>query len=493
MTRHRFAPLAVLLILSVTIAGCDWTQAGFNGSNAGSQTFNTAFSPETIGSLHAEWTATIPNSTASKLAVAGDTIFASSQVPGRFMSVGNTIPGAGDDPTTTTSTTTTLPTGPPPAPPFEALNAADGTVRWTAGSEVVTDTGDQGQCITDSSAQSPLVLAGVVYGMTTSSTCAQSPMSAFGSTSTLDSSTGAVVSTDPDHLLIGDPVGDRRAVYTTRMSNPVGSSPRTFDVTGSDGFEFSSPRGYALGGAAIDSNSLFVMDDMGRLYAVDRTTGAVKWTGADQDIDRSYTPSVGDGMVFLSTSGRLLAFDIAGIRGCTTTAGATSCAPVWNDSLYSPNGPQFATMAPPTISNHRLFVRQDYMLKVFSTDTGQLLWQARTSPDIMDDQSPFSAPPSVAGAIVFIGTADGSLQAYDVTGTHGCTQVSGVTTCTPLWSASLGGDASWARPVIAGNSVYVSSGVEAQGPVIQPATSGNGSVSDPGTSMVTKFSLSSAD
>ena len=54
------------------------------------------------------------------------------------------------------------------------------------------------------------------------------------------------------------------------------------------------------------------------------------------------------------------------------------------------------------------------MLKVYDTDTGGLLWQAQLSPatDTVDE----GASATVAGSIVFVGTAGGELQAYDVAG-----------------------------------------------------------------------------
>ena len=77
-------------------------------------------------------------------------------------------------------------------------------------------------------------------------------------------------------------------------------------------------------------------------------------------------------------------------------------------------------------------------------------------------------PPSVAANIVFVGTQDGRLLAFDTTGVDGCSGTPN--TCAPLWSGALSGTTGPSRPVIAGNAVYISSS--------------NGS-----TSTVTKFEL----
>ena len=178
-----------------------------------------------------------------------------------------------------------------------------------------------------------------------------------------------------------------------------------------------------------------------------------------------------------------MAFDASGSRGCTTTGGTITYAPVWEDSIPLPGEPMGASTTAPAVSAHRLFVRVNWMLNVYDTDTGSLLWQAQLSPatDTFEDDS--SA--TVAGSIVFVGTAGGELQAYDVAGKRGCATTTGLTTCTPVWSATLSGPATWARPVIVGDALYITSGSGNAESV--PAGSGNGTTNSNDT--ITKFVL----
>lgn len=126
------------------------------------------------------------------------------------------------------------------------------------------------------------------------------------------------------------------------------------------------------------------------------------------------------------------------------------------------------------------------MLEVYDTDTGSLLWQAQLSPatDTVDD----GASPTVAGSIVFVGTAGGELQAYDVAGARGCATTTGLTTCTPVWSATLPGAATLSRPVVVGDAVYIASGSGNAVSVPSAAGDGDGSTGDNDT--ITKFVLS---
>ncbi|HLQ30929.1 MAG TPA: PQQ-binding-like beta-propeller repeat protein [Ktedonobacteraceae bacterium] len=58
--------------------------------------------------------------------------------------------------------------------------------------------------------------------------------------------------------------------------------------------------------------------------------------------------------------------------------------------------------------------------------------------------------PTVAGVVVYIGSADGSLYAFDATG---C----GNPPCSPLWTSPPTGDAIFSSPTVAIGTVYVGS------------------------------------
>jgi hypothetical protein len=66
------------------------------------------------------------------------------------------------------------------------------------------------------------------------------------------------------------------------------------------------------------------------------------------------------------------------------------------------------------------------------------------------------ASPAVAGGVVYVGTSDGTLAAFDAAGTTNCDPL-GTRTCTPLWTAG-GFGVLTAGPVVAGGRVHLGFG-----------------------------------
>ena len=75
------------------------------------------------------------------------------------------------------------------------------------------------------------------------------------------------------------------------------------------------------------------------------------------------------------------------------------------------------------------------------------LWTALTG-------GPVSSSPSVVDGVVYVGSDDGNLYAFDANGGTGCTGTP--VTCTPLWTARTGGPVR-SSPLVANNIVYVGS------------------------------------
>ena len=73
--------------------------------------------------------------------------------------------------------------------------------------------------------------------------------------------------------------------------------------------------------------------------------------------------------------------------------------------------------------------------------------------------SPSFASPAVAGGVVYTGDQSGNLAAYDAAGVTGCSDGGGVLTCTPLWSAGVGGVAR--TPAVDDPTVFAVSGAGA--------------------------------
>src|SRR5439155_14154109 len=128
------------------------------------------------------------------------------------------------------------------------------------------------------------------------------------------------------------------------------------------------------------------------------------WTGATGNAITS-SPAVAGGVVYVgSYDDNLYAFD---------AAGATNCS----------GGPPTATCAP--------------------------LWTGATGDFIISS-------PAVAGGVVYVGSRDDNLYAFDAAGTTRCSGGPPTKTCTPLWTAATG---DWvdSSPAVVGGTVYVGS------------------------------------
>src|SRR5207248_602056 len=69
----------------------------------------------------------------------------------------------------------------------------------------------------------------------------------------------------------------------------------------------------------------------------------------------------------------------------------------------------------------------------------------------------FSSP-AVAGGVVYVGSFDHKLYAFDAAGGNAtCTGVAQARTCSPLWTADAGGFVISSSPAVAGGVVYVGS------------------------------------
>lgn len=98
----------------------------------------------------------------------------------------------------------------------------------------------------------------------------------------------------------------------------------------------------------------------------------------------------------------------------------------------------------PALANGRLYVPTRDALVVLDAGTGTKLWEGPTS----DATGRFVEQPAFAGDVVFVGGGR-SLVAFDA---GGC----GVTTCDPLWTATVAGGVNGA-PAVSGGRIYVGS------------------------------------
>ena len=171
------------------------------------------------------------------------------------------------------------------------------------------------------------------------------------------------------------------------------------------------------------------------------------------------SPAVAADVAYLtSDDGRLYAFSASGTAGCTGTP--VTCAPLWTASIEPAGsiGSTVGVSSSPAVVGGVVYVGStDGKLYAFDATgttnctgtptTCTPLWTATTGGAI------FSSP-KVVGNVVYVGSTDGKLYALDATGTTNCTGTP--TTCTPLWTATTSG-AIDDSPAVAGGVVYVGS------------------------------------
>jgi PQQ-like domain len=162
-----------------------------------------------------------------------------------------------------------------------------------------------------------------------------------------------------------------------------------------------------------------------------------------------YVPGYGDGLP-ASTGGALVAaFDAAGTSGCSGTP--TVCVPLWTTTTLPVSS---GNSGSPTVAGGVLYIANGtlYAFDAAGSDgcTGTPKICAPTWTAVTPG-SPTGSPPAVAGGMVYVGTSAG-LDAFDASGTRNCS--SGVTpeTCSPLWTAAIGGVGG--SPAVAHGIVY---------------------------------------
>ena len=249
------------------------------------------------------------------------------------------------------------------------------------------------------------------------------------------------VTTDPAQLLVfAVGCGTSLAVCNPTWSATVGSSGPSAPTPVP-----SSP--------TLADGIVYVGGDDGNLYAFDGT-GATNcggsplacsplWTGTTQVGFRSVSaPAVANGVAYVTAGSSLFAFDIA---ACESDGG--SCTPVWSATMAG------SANSAPSVSNGMVYVgSSDGTLYAFDAagatncDSGSCapIWTATTATDLS------SSTPAVANGTVYVGGKDGRLYAFDAAGD--CQSAS----CRSLWTTVLGGPI-YSSPAVANGVVYVSS------------------------------------
>ena len=408
--QRMFRPLSlsvVVALLAVGAAGCDWVQFGFDP--AGSRFNNT----ESVIS-----TANVSTLVQRFSAPTGAAIFFSSPA----ISNGVAYIGSEDH-------------------KFYAFNASSGTLLWTAHATNVVDS-------------SPAVAKGVVY-----------------------------VSDGNGTLYAFDAAGNRNCSGTPKTCSPLwtsslgGGSPSVSDgvvyVTGggvlsainaaSGATLWSATTNGTLSDPVVANGVVYVgfsvlvgHAPVAELRAYDASSGAPLWTGAVQpgNLNSPPAPAVAAGVVYVGSQydvAPLSAFDAAGSTNCSGTP--KTCSPLWTSGA-------FVVTTPPAIANGVVYGSSEGLLLAFDAigntncsgtpKTCSPLWFGNYG----GNNTPFGDAPAVANGVVYVGTENDNLLAFDAAGNIGCSAPPS-STCNPLWTATTGGSLSASSsPAIANGIVY---------------------------------------
>jgi outer membrane protein assembly factor BamB len=213
---------------------------------------------------------------------------------------------------------------------------------------------------------------------------------------------------------------------------------------------------------------VYVGADDGNLYAFD-AAGTTTCSGVPKVCAALWTyhsggdvvsaPAVVNGVIYVGDElARVSAFDAAGKTNCSGTPKV--CQPLWATVLNAQQG----IFSSPAVAHGTVYIGDECNLSgpflqplcnnpphfyAFDAGTGAVRWTA------INSSAPVISSPGVANGLVFVGSGDGNLYAFDAAGSLGC---SGTPTfCSPLWTGSTGAGVD-SSPAIANGKVYVGSG-----------------------------------
>ncbi len=172
------------------------------------------------------------------------------------------------------------------------------------------------------------------------------------------------------------------------------------------------------------------------------------WTAALESGNSNSSPTVANGIVYISDRGNLYAFDANGVTGCSGTP--KTCSPLWS-SPYGDADVGDADQSSPAVANGVVYTGGYGFLHAFDANgvTGcsgtpkvcSPLWS--TFSESVEES--FGSPVVANGLVYYFGGA------YDANGVTGCSGTPKV--CSPLWEFGNG-----RSPAIANGVLYVSGG-----------------------------------
>lgn len=201
--------------------------------------------------------------------------------------------------------------------------------------------------------------------------------------------------------------------------------------------------GDVISSPAVANGVVYVGSGDGRLYALDRTTGAERWS-YDAKSAVASSPAVGGGLVYFATrDGRVHAVDArSGARRWRVETGPVMAWPWGHESgdLY--------LSSPAYLDGVVVVGAGDGGVYALDARTGRRRWRAPTEGRVRSS-------PAIAGGRVYVGSADGRVYAFDLA--TGARRWRYDTEGTTLDSRKFGYDRRTVQssPAVAGGTVYV--------------------------------------
>jgi outer membrane protein assembly factor BamB len=326
-----------------------------------------------------------------------------------------------------------------------ALDARSGVTDWTAtppDDSIVVDPSDPcGGRASAEGASAPVIAGDQVFGLLFG--CGRYY---FPGASRVDLATGALTDTYfPPPLgsefggtILSQTVAPGGTTYITGVVvvqlGPTSYANEAFLSSGNTTI-YSALFRSVIGRPAISHARAFLVSE-GGLNAVSLPSagsGSLLWT-AGLSSNLGQTPSVDDSRVYVTDGATLRAFD------------QTTGAPVWTAAL-----PATGSTDAPAVASGKVFVRTANELVAIDAATGALAWTATLGT--LGTSATGLGSPTIANGVVYVGSQDGRLLAFDAAGASGC--CGSPVVCTPLLSADIGGAPGASRPVPANGSVFI--------------------------------------
>jgi outer membrane protein assembly factor BamB len=184
------------------------------------------------------------------------------------------------------------------------------------------------------------------------------------------------------------------------------------------------------------------------------------WTASLPSGTGHATPAVANGVVYVS-AGNLYAYDAAGNTNCSGLPKV--CTPLWEGLMNST-----ANYSSPDVVNGVVYLGGGGSAMLYTFDASgttncsgsprvcQPLWTGTVASGT--NRGAVDSSPAYANGVVYIASGDGNLYAFDGNGKTNCSGSTVV--CTQLWSATVGGSAPppQTAPAVANGTVYYANG-----------------------------------